>query len=84
MKVQIEGQLYLESDGMQFIIKEYSGKQDKAGNDLYKTHGYYSSVEGAIKGLVKKKIMESTAATLLELLGEVEGIKAYIESKVNI
>lgn len=84
MKVQIEGQLYLESDGMQFIIKEYTGKQDKAGNGLYKTHGYHSSVEGAIKALIKKKVMESTAATLSELLGEVQGIKEYIESKVNI
>lgn len=84
MKVQIEGQLYLESDGMQFILREYNGKQDKAGNDIYKTHGYYSSVEVAIKGLVKKKVMESTAATLSELLREVESIKAYIESKINV
>ena len=84
MKVQIENQLYLESDGMQFIIKEYSGKQDKAGNDLYKTHGYFSSVEGATKHLVKMKIMDSAAKTLGELLNEVQNIREYIESKITV
>lgn len=84
MKVCIENNLYIESDGMQFIVKEYTGKQDKNENDLYKTHGYYPTVEGALKKVVKMKVMDSTAQTLGELLAEVESIRGYIESKVTV
>ncbi|GED73108.1 hypothetical protein BRE01_68100 [Brevibacillus reuszeri] len=49
MKVEIEDNLYLESDGMQFIIKEYTGKKDTLGRDLYKVHGYFSGVDHAVK-----------------------------------
>ncbi|MEB4784830.1 hypothetical protein P5G60_24150 [Paenibacillus jamilae] len=89
MKVQIEGSLYLESDGMQFILKEYTGKQSvnkKTGDstDLYKTYGYFPTVKSALEKVVKMKIMDSTATTLGELLTEFKGIRKYIESKVTI
>ena len=84
MKVQIEGNLYLESDGMQFIIKRYIGSKDKNGNDLYNTLGYFSSLEHAIKHLIKLKVMESTAQTLKELLEDVKRIKSDVESMVYI
>lgn len=76
--------LYLESDGMQFILREYNGNLDKNGNGVYKTIGYYSSVAGAINALVKMKLMDSTAETLGELLNEVQGIREYIESKIAV
>ncbi|WP_044648328.1 hypothetical protein [Paenibacillus terrae] len=89
MKIQIEGSLYLESDGMQFILKQYTGKTTLVkltGKEAeqYKTHGYFSTVEGALKKVVKMKVMESTATTIGELLKELEGIRQYIESKVTI
>ncbi|GIP55926.1 hypothetical protein [Paenibacillus vini] len=84
MKVQIEGQLYLESDERQFVIKQYNGKVDDKGKELFQAKGYFSSIEGAIKHLVKMKLMESTSTTLGELLREIESIKGYIESKVTI
>jgi len=87
MKVHIENNLYIESDERQFILKEYTGKQsfDKDGKatDLYKTHGYFPDVAGALNKVVKMKIMDSTAQTLSELLAEVKGIREYIESKVT-
>lgn len=87
MKVQIEGNLYLESDSQQFILKEYTGKQsikDGVATDLFKTHGYFSNIESALNKFTKMKIMESTATTLSELLAEVKGIRSYIKSKVEI
>ncbi|KAF6636554.1 hypothetical protein [Paenibacillus polymyxa] len=89
MKIKIEGSLYLESDGMQFILKQYNGKMSVAKDtgketEQYKTHGYFSTVKGALEKVVKMKVMDSTATTLGELLKELEGIRQYIESKVTI
>lgn len=83
MKVHIEGNLYLESDSLQFIIKEYNGKTDKNGNALYKTHGYFNSVQNAMHHLVKMKIMQSTATTLKELIASVDDIRKFIEERVS-
>lgn len=88
MKIQIEDNLYIESDSMQFIIKEYSGKQTvgEGGKvtENYKTHGYYPDVKSCLNKIVKMKVMDSTATTISELLEEVKGIREYIESKVTI
>ncbi|ANY69737.1 hypothetical protein BBD42_27025 [Paenibacillus sp. BIHB 4019] len=83
MKVQIEGNLYIEHDGRQFIIKQYTGKLDSKGSEAYAAIGYYTKLEFAIKRLVQLKISESTAATLRELLTEVESIGEYIRSKID-
>ncbi|UED70760.1 hypothetical protein [Brevibacillus sp. HD3.3A] len=84
MKVQIEGNLYLESDDMQFIIKEYNGKKDATGRELYKTHGYFPSVQSAVKHLVKMKVMQSTAQTLSELHQDALRIEQYVESQLTV
>lgn len=84
MKVHIEGDLYLESDDIQFIIKEYTGKTDATGRELYKTHGYFPSVQSAVKHLVKMKVMRSTAQTLSELHQDVLRIEQYIESALSV
>ena len=83
MKVHIENDLYLESDGLQFIVKEYTGKQDHLGRDLYKVHGYFPSVQSAVKHLIKMKVMESTAQTLSELCQDILRIEEYIQSKIG-
>lgn len=83
MKVHIEENLYLESDERCFVIKDYSGKKDVNGKDLYKTHGYYSTIQQAIKKLVQMKIKQTTAQTLSELVTDVKRIELYIESKLT-
>lgn len=89
MKVHIEGNLYLESDGMQFIIKEYTGKTYKNNEtgketEAYNTIGYYATVQQACKKLIKMKIMESTATDLKALLESVDGIERFIEERVAV
>lgn len=83
MKVQIENNLYLESDGRQFIIKEYTGKHDKNGNETYKVHGYYSNINYALKKLFQMKLMESTHMTIGELVQHVQNIEQYIMSEFD-
>ncbi|MCA1029280.1 hypothetical protein LCM23_25035 [Cytobacillus kochii] len=83
MKVNIEGNLYLESDDKCFVIKEYTGKEDNKGKALFKTFGYFPTVEQAMKKLVQMKIKQSNALTLIELVREIEGINQYIQSKLN-
>jgi hypothetical protein len=84
MKVQIEGNLYLESDERQFILKEYTGKQDKDGKETFKIHGYYGSIHQALKGYTTMKIKQSTAVTLSELVLDVNRIETHIKSKISI
>lgn len=84
MKVHIEGSIFLESDEMQFVVKEYSGKTDKDGREIYKTLGYFGSIASAIRFLVKLKLMRSTAATLQELAEDVKRIEQCIESKLTV
>lgn len=89
MKVHIEGQLYLESDGTQFILKQYTGntyKDKKTGKETeaYNTHGYFPSVQSACHKLLKMKLMESTATDLKSLLESVDGIKQFINERVAV
>lgn len=80
MKVNIENNLYLESDSMQFILKEYNGNEDKHGNPLYKTHGYFPNIKSALKHVMKMKIMNSTAANLVELRSDIGKIERIINT----
>lgn len=83
MKVQIERNLFLESDGMQYILKEYTGTTDKNGKELYNAKGYYGDVQSAMRGLLKFKIMESTATTLNGLVEDMRRLKEYFESRIE-
>lgn len=70
MKVLIDKRqkLYLESDGTQFILKKYTGKQDNKGSDIFTTLGYFGSIDQAIKMIYHTKIHQSNATNLKELL----------------
>ena len=86
MKIHIENNLYLESDGMQFVLRKYSGKKGMNRGrevDLFTTVGYFSNVASAINHIAKMKIMQSQAETFQELLNEMKEIRNYIESTVR-
>ena len=87
MKVHVEGNIFIESDERQYILKEYTGKTttDKHGktHELYRVHGYFGKLEQVMKKLVKMKILNSKAETIGELLEEVKKIDRYIEEKIS-
>lgn len=87
MKVQIEDKLYLESDGMQFILKEYTGRtaiKDGKTSEVTNTKGYFQTVEGALTFLVKMKLMESTATDLQTLISSVKEVRDYLKERVTV
>jgi hypothetical protein len=80
---EYKGTLYVEADERQYMLNEYNGKQDKDGRDIYKTHGFYPSVESALQKVLKLRISRSTSTTLHELLAEVESIREEIRTAVT-
>lgn len=88
MKIHIENNLYLESDQYQYLLKQYSGRTypNKKGEEIesYQVIGYYGSVNQAIKALINKKIKETTATNLTELLNDIKRIEKHIKEKVNV
>ncbi|WP_078440182.1 MULTISPECIES: hypothetical protein [Bacillaceae] len=85
MKVQIEGNLYLESDETQYYLKEYSGKFDKkSGAPLYKILGYYSKPEQAFQKILNILIASSDAETLEQLVKDIKQTREYIKTTLSV
>jgi len=86
MKIHIEGNVFIESDEHQFILKRYGNTYiNKEGEEVqnYTVIGYYPTVEQAINSLIKKKLLNSQAATLKELKEDVESIREFVKSKID-
>lgn len=84
MKVHVGDNLFIESDELQFIIRKYSGKNDKNDRPIYTNLGYFSSLSAAIQRLVKIKVMESEATTIGELLTDLERIEREINEMIRV
>jgi hypothetical protein len=84
MKIQVEDKLFVESDGMQFMLKQYNGKLDEKGNEGYKVLGYFSTLAQAVKHLIKLECMASTAETFQQLLEDVARLEKKIDGVIKI
>ncbi|MFC5528421.1 hypothetical protein [Cohnella yongneupensis] len=80
MKVHIEGNLYLESDERQFVLKEYTGGTNKDGNELYKTIAYLTDIQHAFRYILRQKIKETTASNVKELIADLQRIESWLHS----
>lgn len=82
MKVQIEGNLYIEGDDRNIEVRKYAGRKDKkTDKELYTTHGYFKSVEQALDKVIKMKLAESQATTLKELSEDMKATRKWLEDK---
>jgi hypothetical protein len=88
MKVQVEENLYIESDANGYQVKKYNGTRfdTKANRDIDVTETLAN--DGSVKGCAKfialnLKVKESTATTLHELIKDVARIEQYVEDKIN-
>lgn len=79
----VKGKLFIESDEYQYLLREYNGKTDATGRELYKSLGYFPTIESALNKLVTMKLKQSTSQDLREVIREVAEIKEYIHSKVE-
>lgn len=86
MKVHIEKDIYLSGDGRSFQLERRSVVKggEKKGDELYIPFAYHSSIGGAINSLIKMKVSESTATTLLELIEDIKRIESEIKAIVLI
>ena len=73
------GRTYLESDSNQFILKRYSGKTGKNGEELHTVLGFYNTIPQAIKKIYHLKVNDSVAKNLKELLDDHRRIIKEIE-----
>ncbi|SFE42500.1 hypothetical protein SAMN04487969_102456 [Paenibacillus algorifonticola] len=80
---EVKGKLFLESDSMQFIIREYNGKVSEKGVEISKNIGYFTDIKSALNRLIRIKIMQSEATTLTGLHEDIARIEADIESKLT-
>ncbi|GBF73136.1 hypothetical protein PA598K_01421 [Paenibacillus sp. 598K] len=80
MKVRVEGNIFIESDERQFVIKEYTGGTDNKGREISKTLGYYPKIQHCLNHFKTMKIKESTATTLSELRQDIKRIEEYIKT----
>lgn len=75
------GDLYLESDSMQFILREYREQRlDKHGKETQTVLnvGYFTNIVSALNHVIKMKVMQSTAQTLSALREDIQRIEADI------
>jgi hypothetical protein len=85
MKIQVEDKLFIESDDMQFVLKQYSGKLDKkTENETYKVLGYFTSLKQAVKFLIKRECMQSTATTFQQMFDELDRIESKFDKLIGI
>ncbi|OPH61837.1 hypothetical protein BC351_00935 [Paenibacillus ferrarius] len=88
MKVEIEPNLFIESDTHGYQVVKYTGYRfDKKLNrdvETYNVLANFQTVKGCAKWIsLSLKVKESTAATLKELVQDVKRIEKYIENKIN-
>ena len=74
----------IHKDSMSYTLVEPTGNTDKKGNELFKTHGYYSKLENAISRVVKL-LTESKKEvfSLKEYLDELKELNGSIEKTIK-
>lgn len=79
-------ELYIESDNMQFILREYYTIKDgkNEGKEASNLIGYYPSIVSALRRVLTIKVKESTAANLGELIQDMKRIEQRFEELFQV
>ena len=81
MKIPINKDYILTSDARQIVLNRFKTREtgDNIGEEFLDPIGYYSGVEGALKGLLELEIKASNATTISELRADIIKIKEDID-----
>jgi len=81
LKLKLRDKWYIVSDQHSFQIREYTGKYDKQRPDveLYNVHGYFQTLQGALKKWLSMNIKEVGEVTAEELMEQLQ----VIENKID-
>ena len=78
--IKITDKYFLDADSNNFMLKEKTINKDKKsknfGKEDYNTLGYYSTIESALKGLVKSELRKFIGKSKIQ---EVEDLTKKIE-----
>lgn len=84
MKISLGNNMFIESDSMQFMIKKYTGAVDKEGKEIGTSLGYFSNLNAALKGLIKIRLLASTATSIKELQEDLNRIEKEIDELIKM
>lgn len=79
MYIEIDNNYVITNDGERNIILQ---RANSKGN--YQTVGYFSTVEDAFQGYARKRMVESKATSVEELLKELRELREYIQSILEV
>lgn len=79
MNIELDKNYRLTSDGERNVVLQKKNEKKK-----YSTVGYYSTVENAFQGYAQKRIIQSDAETIQELLDEIRDLREYLESVLEV
>lgn len=80
--IRINDTYFIESDGNSFELKKDTLTHDKKGNRVYKTLGYYGSLQQALHGYAKKRVLCESIEDELTL-SQVRGLLEIIEREIK-
>ena len=82
--IKITDTYYLNADSNCYILCIKQDKLDKDGNVVYTNEGYYSTIEQALNGLIKREvrkfISKDDAKSIEDLKTEIIRLREYVES----
>lgn len=82
--IKITDTYYLNADSNCYILCIKQDKLDKDGNVIYTNDGYYSTIEQALNGLIKREvrkfISKDDAKSIEDLKTEIIRLREYVES----
>lgn len=77
--IHIIDEYYVTGGARDYTLLKDTHREDKNGNTVYKTLGYYGSVANAVEGLRKTLCRELTAEKNMELYEAVRAFKGIAE-----
>ncbi len=91
MNVHVHENFYITSDAQNIMLEEVTGKttvinrgkENEKEIPVTKNHGYFGTVEQALKKFVRLKINDSPAKDIRELIEEVQRLNDLIREKFD-
>lgn len=84
--IRVDENIIIEVDTFSYIAKADKHKQDKNGVDMFELIGYYSTLESALKGILRYKVaraLDVKEFSLNEAIREVQRVKNEFGERID-
>lgn len=83
MQILIDKKHDVIHDGRQFVLRVYKGERKKplctGSNAIWEAYAYDRKLENVLEAYMDKKLGDSNATTIPDLIKEVKELRAYIK-----